>query len=71
MLSLEKLDGPLMLLSRGTRLKSAEISPAPGLRIDFARIESIFTCFELPNHGVANLRGDERLPAGPTVNSEH
>src|SRR4029077_8302901 len=48
--ALEVLHRALMLLGRRARLECAEVPPAPGLRVGFARIKPITAGFELADH---------------------
>jgi hypothetical protein len=64
--ALEVLHRALMLLGRRARLECAEVAPAPGLRVGFARIKPVSAGFELADHrrlhssGSAEYRAVER-----------
>ena len=47
----EKIESLARALLGLARLERAEIAPAPGSRVDFSRIESILTRFQLAYHG--------------------
>src|SRR5215831_17748383 len=49
-MTLEVLHGALVLLGRRARVERAEIAPAPGPRVDLARIEAIAARLELADH---------------------
>src|ERR1700741_2522439 len=48
--ALEVLHRALMLLGRRARLECAEVAPAAGLRVGFARIKPVSAGFELADH---------------------
>src|SRR5437660_7385099 len=51
--ALAVLHRALMLLSRHARIECAEITPAAGLRVDFARIKPVSAGFELADHAAS------------------